>query len=183
MGIFVFTGPFSEFNALSSPNMGANCLSEASVGVTSGACGIDFTIAFEDYVLILIPASCLILLAPIRLRTIWSRSIKVVTPTILQLIKTVRAEPIARKVLLIYPALCTRIRWLQFCNPGCYMCASYYCTPRRDTSCGSGFPRLCNCIHSIFTGTQPLDTAKQAATVVPYCRSDCSGSAPPNNMV
>lgn len=68
------------------------CPADTSVGWSSGDCGIDFTLAFENYILILIPAASLILLAPLRLRTIWTRTIKVVTPTILQLIKTVRAR-------------------------------------------------------------------------------------------
>lgn len=69
-----------------------DCPSDGSVGLLGVECrsGLDLTIAFEDYILILIPAASLLLLAPIRLRTIWSRTIKVHTPTILQLVKTVR---------------------------------------------------------------------------------------------
>lgn len=69
--------------------MAKHCPSDQSVSWLTGDCGVDFTIAFEDYILILIPAACLLLLAPLRLRTIWSRSVKVITPTILQLFKTV----------------------------------------------------------------------------------------------
>ncbi|KAF4551534.1 ABC transporter-like protein 11 [Elsinoe fawcettii] len=49
---------------------------------------IGFTLAFENYILILIPGAILLLLTPLRLRTIWSRSVKVVSPTILQAVKT-----------------------------------------------------------------------------------------------
>lgn len=69
-----------------------DCASDGSVGLLGVECrsGLDLTMAFEDYILILIPAASLLLLAPVRLRTISSRTIKVHTPTILQLVKTVR---------------------------------------------------------------------------------------------
>lgn len=72
--------------------MSLDCPSDGSVGLFGISChnGLDLTIAFEDYILLLIPAVSFLVLAPIRFCTIWTRTIKVVTPTILQLVKTVR---------------------------------------------------------------------------------------------
>ncbi|KAL1301466.1 hypothetical protein AAFC00_005715 [Neodothiora populina] len=88
--------------------MVASCPSDGSVTWLSGRCGIDFTVAFEDYVLILIPATCLLLIAPIRLRTIWSRSIKVATPTVLQLSKNLSALLFIGSSFAMLVANCTR---------------------------------------------------------------------------
>jgi ATP-binding cassette subfamily C (CFTR/MRP) protein 1 len=68
--------------------MSTRSCNDGAVGVCHGA-RPDLTLALEDYVLILIPAACLLLLAPIRLRRIWSRSRKVVAPTGLWCAKTV----------------------------------------------------------------------------------------------
>lgn len=70
-----------------------NC-QDGKAGVCHGG-RPDITLGLEDYVLILIPAACLILLAPVRLRRIWSRSRKVVTPTMLWWAKSVRSVSLA----------------------------------------------------------------------------------------
>ena len=69
------------------------CPEDASLSIVPINCrgSIDFTVAFENYILILIPSAILVLLAPIRLQTIRSRSIKVISPTVLQAIKTFSA--------------------------------------------------------------------------------------------
>lgn len=71
--------------------MNTLCPQDASLDVIPRECqgSIGFTLAFENYILVLIPGAILLLLTPIRIRTIWSRSVKVVSPTILQAVKTV----------------------------------------------------------------------------------------------
>ncbi|TKX18902.1 ABC transporter-7 [Elsinoe australis] len=70
--------------------MNTLCPQDASLDVIPRECqgSIGFTLAFENYILVLIPGAILLLLTPIRIRTIWSRSVKVVSPTILQAVKT-----------------------------------------------------------------------------------------------
>ncbi|KAF2228115.1 P-loop containing nucleoside triphosphate hydrolase protein [Elsinoe ampelina] len=70
--------------------MDSLCPQDSSLDVIPRECkgSIGFTLAFENYILVLIPGAILLLLTPLRLRTIWSRSIKVVSPTILQAVKT-----------------------------------------------------------------------------------------------
>lgn len=67
-----------------------NC-DDSTPGVCHGG-RPDLTLGLEDYVLILIPAACLLFMAPVRLRRIWGRSRKVVTPTALWWAKTVSLQ-------------------------------------------------------------------------------------------
>jgi hypothetical protein len=64
-----------------------NC-DDSSAGVCHGG-RPDLTLGLEDYVMILIPAACLLFMAPLRLRRTWGRSRKVVSPTILWWAKSV----------------------------------------------------------------------------------------------
>jgi ATP-binding cassette subfamily C (CFTR/MRP) protein 1 len=64
-----------------------NC-DDSSAGVCHGG-RPDLTLGLEDYVMILIPAACLLFMAPLRLRRTWGRSRKVMSPTILWWAKSV----------------------------------------------------------------------------------------------
>lgn len=55
------------------------CPQDERLDVLSGQCHgtIDFTLAFEDYILVLIPAAILLLSAPLRIYYISRRSIEI----------------------------------------------------------------------------------------------------------
>ncbi|KAF2149258.1 P-loop containing nucleoside triphosphate hydrolase protein [Myriangium duriaei CBS 260.36] len=66
------------------------CPQDASLAIIPRNCkgNIDFTLAFENYILLLIPSAIMVLLAPLRLQTIRARTVKVISPTVLQAVKT-----------------------------------------------------------------------------------------------
>jgi hypothetical protein len=70
-----------------------NC-DDGSAGVCHGG-RPDLTLGLEDYVMILIPAACLLSMAPLRLRRTWGRSRKVVSPTTLWWAKSVSAPSLS----------------------------------------------------------------------------------------
>ena len=71
--------------------MDSFCPQDGSLSVIPRDCrgSVDFSLTFENYILVLIPAAALLILAPIRLSSVWNQSIKVVSPTILYALKTV----------------------------------------------------------------------------------------------
>ncbi|KAI5259336.1 P-loop containing nucleoside triphosphate hydrolase protein [Aureobasidium subglaciale] len=83
-----------------------NC-DDSTAGVCHGG-RPDLTLGLEDYVLILIPAACLLFMAPVRLRKIWGRSRKVVTPTALWWAKTITSGSFVSLSLAVLIRGCIR---------------------------------------------------------------------------
>ncbi|KAH0018441.1 P-loop containing nucleoside triphosphate hydrolase protein, partial [Aureobasidium melanogenum] len=68
----------------------------------------DLTLGLEDYVMILIPAACLLLMAPLRLRRTWGRTRKVVSPTALWWAKTISSTSFVSLSLAVLVRGCMR---------------------------------------------------------------------------
>ncbi|KAH0354202.1 P-loop containing nucleoside triphosphate hydrolase protein, partial [Aureobasidium melanogenum] len=83
-----------------------NC-DDSSAGVCHGG-RPDLTLGLEDYVMILIPAACLLLMAPLRLRRTWGRSRKVVSPTALWWAKTMSSTSFVGLSLAVLIRGCVR---------------------------------------------------------------------------
>ncbi|KAH0165268.1 P-loop containing nucleoside triphosphate hydrolase protein, partial [Aureobasidium melanogenum] len=80
---------------------------DSSAGVCHGG-RPDLTLGLEDYVMILIPAACLLLMAPLRLRRTWGRSRKVVSPTALWWAKTISSTSFVSLSLAVLVRGCMR---------------------------------------------------------------------------
>ncbi|KAH0400493.1 P-loop containing nucleoside triphosphate hydrolase protein, partial [Aureobasidium melanogenum] len=83
-----------------------NC-DDSSAGVCHGG-RPDLTLGLEDYVMILIPAACLLLMAPLRLRKTWGRSRKVMSPTVLWWAKTISSTSFVGLSLAVLVRGCMR---------------------------------------------------------------------------
>ncbi|KAG9700130.1 P-loop containing nucleoside triphosphate hydrolase protein, partial [Aureobasidium melanogenum] len=83
-----------------------NC-DDSTAGVCHGG-RPDLTLGLEDYVMILIPAACLLLMAPLRLRRTWGRSRKVVSPTALWWAKTISSTSFVSLSLAVLVRGCIR---------------------------------------------------------------------------
>ncbi|KAI4727274.1 P-loop containing nucleoside triphosphate hydrolase protein [Aureobasidium sp. EXF-10728] len=83
-----------------------NC-DDSTAGVCHGG-RPDLTLGLEDYVMILIPAACLLFMAPLRLRRTWGRSRKVVSPTALWWAKTISSTSFVGLSLAVLIRGCTR---------------------------------------------------------------------------
>ncbi|THY82869.1 P-loop containing nucleoside triphosphate hydrolase protein, partial [Aureobasidium pullulans] len=87
--------------------MSSRSCDDSTPGVCHGG-RPDLTLGLEDYVLVLIPAACLLFMAPVRLRRIWGRSRKVVTPTALWWAKTISSTSFVALSLAVLIRGCIR---------------------------------------------------------------------------